>query len=274
MDKNEQLEKIHGLELEIAKEIKRICQIHNIPYFLTAGTLLGAVRHGGFIPWDDDMDIGMLREDYERFLEACKTELGERFFLQTWDTVPDYPMPFGKICLNGTHFREEFSGDAKIHDGIFVDVFPYDNVPDDEKERKKQARRCRICKRLLWVKKGMGKRLRKGPLREKINYWGPWLLAQILPYEAVKNYFKRILVKYNGQETQKVVTCGSYPYQKESLERDWVTHLEQIPFETEMFLGYRDREAYLVYFYGDYRKLPPEEDRDRHHRVNVDFGPY
>ena len=89
MPGEEQLDKIHFLELKIAKEIKRICDKNNIKYFLTAGTLLGAVRHGGFIPWDDDMDIGMLRMDYEKFINACQKDLGKEFFLQTWDTDPE-----------------------------------------------------------------------------------------------------------------------------------------------------------------------------------------
>lgn len=274
MNKDEQLDKLHALELEIAKEIRRICQTHHIPYFLTAGTLLGAVRHGGFIPWDDDMDIGMLREDYERFLEACRTDLGERFFLQTWDTEPDYPFSFAKIRLNETHFREKFSESVKMHDGIFVDIFPFDNVPDDRRAQKRQARRYFVCKRLLWIKKGMGGNMREGPLGQRIRYWCFWLFAHLLPYEGIKRYFKQTQVKFNGQETQKVVTDGSYAYSKEAIDRGWVTHLEPIRFETETFLSYRDREAYLTHFYGDYHKLPPEEKRNRHLLMDVDFGPY
>ena len=80
IDQDNELKKIHELELYIACEIKRLCEENNIRYFLTAGTLLGAVRHGGFIPWDDDMDIGMLRADYDRFIEICKTQIGDEFF--------------------------------------------------------------------------------------------------------------------------------------------------------------------------------------------------
>ena len=93
-----QLSKIHSLQIKIALEIKRICEKNGLPYFIIAGTLLGAVRHGGFIPWDDDMDFGLLREDYEKFIEACKTDLSDEFFLHTWDTDPEYPFSYAKIA--------------------------------------------------------------------------------------------------------------------------------------------------------------------------------
>ena len=95
------LQKLHALELEIAAEMKRICEKHRIRYFMIAGTLLGAVRHGGFIPWDEDMDFGMLRADFERFVSVCADELDrEKYFLQTGDSDPGYTYAFAKIRLN------------------------------------------------------------------------------------------------------------------------------------------------------------------------------
>ena len=91
-------------QLSIAKEIQRICKKHKIIFFLNAGTLLGAVRHQGFIPWDDDLDVGMLRSEYDRFIDIASKELDEAYFLQTWDSDPKYPMPFAKIRLNGTKY--------------------------------------------------------------------------------------------------------------------------------------------------------------------------
>lgn len=274
MEACEQLSKIHSLELKIALEVKRICEKNDIRYFLTAGTLLGAVRHGGFIPWDDDMDIGMLRGDYERFIQACKTDLGSEFFLQTWDTDPDYPFSFGKIRLNGTHFVEAFSEKGGMHDGIFIDIFPFDNVPDDPREQKKQGRRYFICKRLLWIKKGMGTNMKEGSLKQKMKYYAFKAFSCLFSYESIRNYFKKVQAKYNGQQTEKVVTDGSYSYSKESLERRWVENLTPVKFETEEFLSYKDAVEYLQYFYGDYRKLPPVEKRNRHLLKQVDFGPY
>ncbi len=274
MEANEQLNKIHSLELKIALEIKRICEKNNIRYFMTAGTLLGAVRHGGFIPWDDDMDIGMMREDYEQFIKACKTDLGSEFFLQTWDTDPDYPFSFGKVRLKGTHFVEGFSEKGGMHNGIFVDVFPFDNVPDNFREQKRQGRKYFICKRLLWIKKGMGTNMKRGSLNQVVKYYAFLIFAHLFRYESIKNYFKNVQTKYNGQNTMKVVTDGSYSYNKESLERKWVENLELVKFETEEFLSYKDRVEYLKYFYGDYMKLPPEEKRNRHLLRNVDFGRY
>ena len=272
---NIQLEKMHSLELKIALEIKRICEMHHISYFLTAGTLLGAVRHGGFIPWDDDMDIGMLRKDYNSFVEACKTDLGKEFFLQTWDSDPDYPFSYGKIRLKGTHFSENFSENTSSeNNGIFVDIFPFDNVPDDPKQKKRQAKRYFICKRLLWIKKGMGTSMKRGSFKEKLKYYIFWMFSHLFKYNAIKTYYKNIQEKYNGSITDEVVTDGAYGYYKESLDRKWVTNLEPVQFETELFLSYKDKIEYLEYFYGDYMKLPPENKRGGHGIKNIDFGPY
>ena len=271
---NEQYRKLHALELNIAKEIKRICEKHDIKYFLTAGSLLGAIRHGGFIPWDDDMDIGMLREEYEHFVNLCDSELGEEYMLQTWDTDPEYPFSYGKIRLKGTHIVETFSENTSSMNGIFVDIFPFDNAPDSPRERKRQAQWYFICKRLLWIKKGFGKSIRKESAKQALKYDLFFILAQLIPYESLKKFYKNRQQKYNRKKTTCVVTDGAYGYTKEILKREWVDNLESVKFENEKFLSYRDSVEYLRYFYGDYMELPPEEKRTGHSVLNIDFGKY
>src|SRR5690554_5979187 len=129
---NLQLAKVHKVQLEIANEVKRICEKNNIKYFMIAGTLLGAVRHRGFIPWDDDLDIGMLRNDYKRFIELAAKELNDTYYLETWYTSSGYGMPFAKIRKNDTRYIEKSSKDVKCHPGIFIDIFPFDNVPNNK----------------------------------------------------------------------------------------------------------------------------------------------
>lgn len=119
----ELLRKVQLTQLEIAKEIRRVCEENDIPYFLTCGTLLGAVRHQGFIPWDDDMDVGMLRENYEKFCRIAPEKLKPEYCWQSWYTDPNYALPFGKVRKRGTLYLE-----AKSHrleeNGFYVDIFP------------------------------------------------------------------------------------------------------------------------------------------------------
>jgi len=126
---DEMMEEIHKIQFEMALEVKRICQNHNIEYFLIAGTLLGAVRHKGFIPWDDDLDIGMLRIDYNKFISLAPIEMDKKYVLQTWDTDPGFALPSAKLRKSGTKYIERNSQKANIHNGIFIDIFPFDNAP-------------------------------------------------------------------------------------------------------------------------------------------------
>lgn len=269
------LEKLHSLELKVALEVRRICEKHNIQYFITAGTCLGAVRHGGFIPWDDDIDMGMVRSEYERFLKACEEDLSEEFFLQTWDTDPGYPMSYAKVRLKNTRFPESFSQGVHLKcEGLFVDIFPYDSVPEKPLDRKVQAAKYFLCKRILWIKKGMGKDMRTESLKKRIKYDMFKAFACLFSYEAVKEYLRKTQIKYNGERTRKIVTEGAYPYEKESIERFWAENLEVVEFENERFLAYKNRDEYLTHLYGDYMKLPPEDQRGGHKLAEVDFGEY
>lgn len=138
----ETLRRLQLVELGILKDIDQVCRANGITYFLDSGTALGAVRHGGFIPWDDDIDIGMPRDDYERFLEVAPTALGEKYEVSDPRDNPHQAALFAKVMLKGTRFATEETIEAGFDQGVFVDVFPYDVLSADPAVEKKQRRAC------------------------------------------------------------------------------------------------------------------------------------
>lgn len=125
------LKKLHKELYGILEEIHRICGTHQIPYFLIGGSAIGLYYDGGILPWDDDLDIGMTRENYNKFVKIAPKELRPEFFLSCMETDPHTPFFYAKVKKNNTLFVEERYKDVRMHQGIFVDVFPYDRVPDN-----------------------------------------------------------------------------------------------------------------------------------------------
>ena len=163
------LRRVQLEQLDILKEIHRICVKYNIKYFLDSGTLIGAVRHNGFIPWDDDIDIGMLRSEYKKFEKIVPKALGEEFVWQSWKNDNDYALPFGKVRKRNTVYIEEKSGSLE-QCGFYVDVFPYDYAPKSKKERKKLVNRRVFIARCLLMKHNYEPWLSNGQINYKRKF--------------------------------------------------------------------------------------------------------
>lgn len=269
------LNRLHGCQLLLAWEVKRLCDRHQIRYFMIAGTLLGAVRHKGFIPWDDDMDIGMLREDYTRFIEIAKQELDDRFFLQDLDTDPAYGLPFAKLLLKDTVMVEQNSCDNQAQKSIYIDIFPFDAVPENPKKRKQHNRRTYFLRRLLLAKQGY-KVYRPGETLKKAVYLALRFLSLFASRETICRALEAEMQRYNGQPSERIVNIGgAYGYNKETLRRQWFDQSAELDFEKITLSAPAAYTDYLAYFYGDYMTPPPEDKRfNRHSIVSLDFGPY
>ena len=274
MENFDYLPKLHNCQLIIAREIKRLCDKHNIKYFIIAGTLLGAIRHGGFIPWDDDMDVGMLREDYEKFLKVAKTELGADFFLQTPETDKNYGLPFAKILLNGTLLVEATAG-SNAKKGIFVDVFPFDVAPENEAERENHNKKTYFYKRLLLAKLNYNVCAKNDYVKRAV-YFVLKIMSAFYSHDKLVNKLESEITRYNNSKTEDIVNIGgAYGYKKETIKADWVRDTVEIPFEDMTISAPVDYIKYLETFYGDYMTPPPEDKRyNRHSVTELDFGKY
>lgn len=262
----EELKKVQECELEILAEVIKVCNENSIEYFVIGGTALGAVRHSGFIPWDDDIDIGMTRDDYERFLKIAPSKLKSDLFLQYYVTEPNSPTYFAKVRKNNTQFVEYYTRKINMHQGIFIDIFPYDQVPNDPKLRKQFFRKAYFLNQLYIAKSLTGT---STPQRGLRGFLGR-ILRFILHY-LLKPISKNWLYKKLDKEVQKYNNHPQASYfsyvvnlPTDIIEQKSLFPLKQIKFESLTVKIPRLSEEYLTQKYGDYMQLPPEEERVGH----------
>lgn len=270
----ETLRKVQLTQLEIAREVKRVCEENDITYWLDSGSMLGAVRHQGFIPWDDDLDLGMMRRDYEKFLLVAPKALDEKYELVDWKHVEDYPNHFCKIIKKGTVFVEEkVIGSSKC--GIWIDVFPYDHCPNDEKARMRQQQKLIVYRAMIRAKSHWNSWNIQGKFY--LKKWlknAPFRLLSLFTTKAfLIQAYERCAMQYNDKPCGRLCTQSSAHYRGWVMNKECFTEFVELPFENDTFSCPADYDLCLRSVYGDYWKLPPEDQREnRHGIVRVEFG--
>lgn len=254
------LRELQLAELAILREVDALCRRHGLTYYLGEGSLLGAIRHRGFIPWDDDLDILMPRADYERFL-TLRQELPPTLEVQHHTTVSPYWSPTAKVrLLDNRHFAQQHIAHLTEHNGPYIDIFPLDTVPaEDSPAQRRQTRRFRIWRALL-----MGK-TRVRPLTNAKNIlWR--VLSRPFTLRFLFRRLDRCMTALSGPEDAYCVNSGSYyDRRKETAPVSWYGEPRLVPFEDGEYPVPREAEKLLTRIYGDYMTPPPESERGIHH---------
>ena len=255
---------IHEIELQLLKKFHNICQEQGFRYSLCAGSLLGAVRHKGFIPWDDDIDVIMPRPDYDRFIRYCK-EQAVPFGLVTYDTVEGFNGLIAKLWDESTVIKERVAFlDFPI--GVHLEVFPAEGLGNTKKEALKIFRSTTWKRELLnaaqWKKYSRSKT--HGLLTEPIRFILFVISRFVNPKRLVTEIDQFSRSHLFEDSTFAGVVSGSYR-EREILPRKVFEEYTEADFEGEKFKIFRNYDAYLSSIYGDYMKLPPEEKRVAHH---------
>lgn len=243
--------------LEIMKYIDKVCRENGITYFIMGGTALGAVRHGGFIPWDDDLDIFMIPAEYARFKAAMVKDGNPKFILQEWRTVQKH-LEYAKVRMNGTTFIEEnFKERKNLHQGIYVDIMMLHKVPADNKLIHKKVYYASKFVTLYaltqrnWKPKTSGQAMVVGLLKVlPCQMIAKWCYKQIYKYDDMKDGFK-----WCYWITPAKFRSGLF-------EKSFFDEPVDVPFEDTVLYGSKHIKEYLKYRYGDYMKLPSKEQQE------------
>ena len=261
---------LHQVDLNIVKEVIAICEKHGFTYFMLGGTMLGAVRHKGFIPWDDDIDLGIPREDYENFLKVAPKELSSHLKVVNYHTDPEYHYYITRVLDTETKVVEERIGNDNKYTNASIDIFPVDGTPNNNLLRKIYFFRVLYHRALMSLcYKDSIDRKRPRSTAEKALLW----VMERIPVEKMTTPYKQKekidkLLRKQKIEGSKYIgnIMGAYRT-KEIVPAEFYGKGKMYPFEDIELNGMEMADEYLTWTYGDYMQLPPENKRKTHFKI-------
>jgi len=259
-----EMKKVWAVELDLLDQLLAVCKKHDIKIFASGGTLLGTVRHEGFIPWDDDIDMMMFREDYEKLCEVAKYEFEEPYFFQTEYTDPGSLRGHAQLRNSETTgILNNEKGKYKFNQGIFIDIFPLDVVVDDETLFEKQYRQAWRYKKIAGLFSKLSTRYVrntkhkiKGMVKHVLYLLGNKPLRWFKLEEWAYKKFEKTCMKYNGERTERVSTLSfQFANRQHFKYRKDFEEIIDMPFEFMMIPVGKEYDHALLQRYGEYRKI-------------------
>lgn len=277
--RDERLEKLHRVLLGMLKDFSAVCELHNLRWFVAFGTALGAVREKGFIPWDDDLDICMPREDLETFVRIMQEDASGRYSVMNSQTNANYPMATTRLMLNGTEFRDAALQTADFESCIFLDLFPLDSLADDEKAFRKQAWRAWLCNKLSITKLVKSPYIGGGGSRALMLRAGTFGMRGLLKLPGLRSLdFNELSLReqtrFNGVQTRRIGFLCETDRFSCVYDREDLFPVRMVVFEDMMVPVARHAEKLLESLYGDFMTPPPLDQRHEHYPDILDFGEY
>ena len=263
------LEEMKKIELRTMEQIDSICKAEGFRYSLCGGTLLGAVRHKGFIPWDDDIDIFMPRKDYDAFVKYC-VENETPFALLCTETNSDYGYIYAKAIAKDTVIVEKTANRRHIDLGVFVDVFPVDGMGKDLKDAKKNFNKTRFLRELLVASnwKTFFRSKTRSIIYEPIRF-AFFLMSRFARPDKLIDKIQKASRKIDFDSSVYAGNLGGTYRFRETMETSVQNEFTELEFEGRKFSAIKNYDSYLKNLYGDYMQLPPEEKRITHHMFDA-----
>ncbi len=273
-----ELKKIQEFELGILSDFMKICDENGLRYFAFAGTGIGAVRHKGFIPWDDDIDVALPREDFEVFIRLVEKQMGDKYYVLNPERDENFPLTSTRLCIRGTRFVEKMFMDVDAPLGIFLDVYAYDNLADGKWAYRFQVWTAWFWSKLLILRSIKAPFLYQSGTKAKVIWAACSVVHHLLCFFHVSKRWlyrrcKHACTKYNHRETKRFgYPCDTNPHWN-TLYKDRTFPTQKWEFEGLRLNFPKDMYGMLHNFYGDtYMQLPPVEKRKTHFPYILDFG--
>lgn len=264
---NKNVKKLQSYEMIILDEVARICEKHNLKYFIMGGNLIGAIRHKGFIPWDDDMDIAMMREDYDKFLEIASKEIDDKFIVDYIENDPYYYLPFAKVRIKDSLYEEPVQKDYRGEKGIWIDIFPLDNAnKEDSLFIRFQAFLKETIHFINAVKANVSS--------EKYPFFKKVIKFVFKPISIKKLiHMQTKIMKWNtNKNAPYCISFGAkYGMKKQTMLKTVFLPTVKLQYEDRIYEAPGNYEIYLNRVYPDYMTLPPEEKRITHNPRRIKF---